>query len=104
MAHIIIDFKTTHQIVKTQGFNLKRQQDHGQTDFEIVKDILHHERVELIDFNDQNLDPEILVSLLHNFMALNCLFCQDLSIKWPQILAKCEPRTGEGHGHIDGEI
>ena len=62
MAHIIIDFKTTHQIVKTQGFNLKRQKDQGQSDFEIVKDILHHERVELIDFNDQNLDPNKLVS------------------------------------------
>ena len=73
MAHIIIDFKTTHQIVKAQGFNLKRQQDHGQTDFEIVKDILHHERVELIDFNDQNLDPKTLVSLLHISMVLNCL-------------------------------
>ena len=40
----------------------KRQKDQGKSDFEIIEDILHHERVELINFSDQNLDPERLVS------------------------------------------
>ena len=44
----------------------KRQKDQGKSDFEIIEDILHHERVELVNFSDQNLDPEKLVSSVLN--------------------------------------
>ena len=61
---IIISYKTTYQIYKQLNLAQKRVKDRGKSDFEIIEDILHHERVELIDFSDQNLDPEILVSSL----------------------------------------
>ena len=61
---IIISYKTTYQIYKELNLAQKRVKDRGKSDFEIIEDILHHERVELINFSDQNLDPEILVSFL----------------------------------------
>ena len=71
---IILTFKTTYQIYKELNLNKKRQLDKGASDYEIIEEILHHERVELINFGDQNLDPERLVSSLitkrHIFMVL----------------------------------
>ena len=71
---VIISFKTAYEIFKNLDLAKKRQNDYGTSDFEIVKDILHYERVELIDFSDQNLDPERVVSFLffrwYIFMAL----------------------------------
>ena len=64
--NIIISFKTAHEIFKRLDLAKKRQNDYGTSDFEIVQDILHHERVELINFSDQNLDPERLVSSVVN--------------------------------------
>ena len=61
---IIITYQKAYQIYKQLNLSQKRAQDRGKSDFEIIEDILHHERVELIDFSDQNLDPEILVSFL----------------------------------------
>ena len=63
---VIISFKTAYQIFQKLDFAKKRQRDHGNSDFEIVEEILHHERVELINFSDQNLDPELLVSSVTN--------------------------------------
>ena len=59
---IIISFKTAHEVFKKLDLAKKRQVNYGTNDFEIVEDILHHERVELINFSDENLDPERLVS------------------------------------------
>ena len=59
---IIITFKTAYQVMLKLDLTKKRQKDQGKSDFEIIEDILHHERVELINFSDQNLDPESLVS------------------------------------------
>ena len=59
---VIISFKTAYQIFKKLNLNDKRLRDQGKSDFEVIEDILHHERVELINFSDENLDPEILVS------------------------------------------
>ena len=61
---IIITYQKAYQIYKQLNLVQKRVQDRGKSDYEIIEDILHHERVELIDFSDQNLDPEILVSFL----------------------------------------
>ena len=62
---IIITFKTAYQVMLKLDLTKKRQKDQGKSDFEIIEDILHHERVELIDLSNENLDPEILVS--HRF-------------------------------------
>ena len=59
---VIISFKTAYQIFKKLNLSDKRLRDQGKSDFEVIEDILHHERVELINFSDENLDPEILVS------------------------------------------
>ena len=59
---IIITFKTAYQIYKDLDLNKKRQLDKGDSDYQIIEEILHHERVELINFDDQNLDTERLVS------------------------------------------
>ena len=59
---IILTFKTAYQVYKDLDLNKKRQTDRGASDYEIIEEILHHERIELINFSDQNLDPEILVS------------------------------------------
>ena len=59
---IILTFKTAYQVYKELDLNKKRQKDQGTSDFEIIEDILHHERVELIKFSDENMDPERLVS------------------------------------------
>ena len=61
---IIISYKKAYQIYQHLNLAQKRAKDRGKSDFEIIEDILHHERVELINFSDQNLDPEILVSFL----------------------------------------
>ena len=74
---IIISFKTAHEIFQKLDLAKKRQNQYGTNDFEIVEDILHHERVELINFSDQNLDPEILVS----FLLLNSTFSWILKAK-----------------------
>ena len=66
---IILTFKTTYQIYKELNLNKKRQLDRGASDYEIIEEILHHERVHLIDFGDQKLDPERLVS-----SAIKCSF------------------------------
>ena len=63
---VIISFKTAYEIFKKLDLATKRQNDYGTSDFEIVENILHHERVELINFSDQNLDPERLVSSVVN--------------------------------------
>ena len=63
---VIISFKTAHEIFKKLDLAKKRQNDYGTSDFEIVETILHHERVELINFSDQNVDPEELVSSVLN--------------------------------------
>ena len=59
---VIISFKTAYQIFKKLNLSDKRLRDQGKSDFEVIEDILHHERVELINFSDENLDPERLVS------------------------------------------
>ena len=59
---IILTFKTAYKIYKELDFNKKRQLDKGDSDYQIIEEILHHERVELIDFGDKNLDTESLVS------------------------------------------
>ena len=94
---IIISFKTAHEVFKKLDLAKKRQVNYGTNDFEIVEDILHHERVELINFSDQNLDPERLVSSVVKgtfFMVLNFewlelnwrrLWLHSLSLKRPQI-------------------
>ena len=61
---IIITFKTAYQVMLKLDLTKKRQKDQGKSDFEIIEDILHHERVELIDISDQSLEPERLVSFL----------------------------------------
>ena len=61
---IIITYQKAYQIYKQLNLTQKRVQDRGKSDYEIIEDILHHERVELIDFSDQNLEPERLVSFL----------------------------------------
>ena len=61
---IIISYKKAYQIYKDLNLAQKRVNDRGKSDFEILEDILHHERVELIDFSDQNLEQERLVSYL----------------------------------------
>ena len=58
---IIIDFKTAYQIIKNLDLAQKRQKNEI-TDYDIIVEILYHERVELINFSDENLDPEKLVS------------------------------------------
>ena len=63
---IIITFKTAYQVMLKLDLTKKRQKDQGRSDFEIIEDILHHERVELINFSDQNLDPERLVRSVIN--------------------------------------
>ena len=63
---IIITFKTAYQIYKDLDLNKKRQLDKGTSDYNIIEEILHHERVDLIDFDDKNLDPERLVSSVLN--------------------------------------
>ena len=60
---IIITYQKAYQIYKQLNLAQKRVQDRGKSDFEIIEDILHHERVDLIDFSDKNLEPERLVSL-----------------------------------------
>ena len=61
-TNVIISYQKAYQIYKQLNLVQKRVQDRGKSDYEIIEDILHHERVELINFSDQNLDPEILVS------------------------------------------
>ena len=61
---IIISYQKAYQIYKQLNLAQKRVQDRGKSDYEIIEDILHHERVELIDFSDQNLEPERHVSFL----------------------------------------
>ena len=61
-TNVIISYQKAYQIYKQLNLAQKRVQDRGKSDYEIIEDILHHERVELINFSDQNLDPEILVS------------------------------------------
>ena len=58
---ITIDFKTAYQIIKNLDLAQKRQRNEI-TDYDIIVEILYHERVELINFSDENLDPEKLVS------------------------------------------
>ena len=59
---VLISFKTAHQVFQELELNKKRQKDQGTSDYEIIEDILYHERVELIKFSDENMDPERLVS------------------------------------------
>ena len=68
---IIINFKTAYQIIKDLNLAQKRQKDEI-TDYDIIVEILYHERVELIDFNEENLDPKKLVSFqtFRNFIVL----------------------------------
>ena len=40
----------------------KKRQKNEITDYDIIVEILHHERVELIDLSNENLDPDKLVS------------------------------------------
>ena len=61
---IIITYKKAYEIYKQLGLAQKRVNDRGKSDYEIIEDILHHERIELIDFSDQSLEPEKLVSFL----------------------------------------
>ena len=58
---IIIDFKTAYQIIKNLNLAHKRQKNEI-TDYDIIVEILYHERVELIDLSNENLDPDKLVS------------------------------------------
>ena len=58
---IIIDFKTAYNIIKNLDLAQKRQKNEI-TDYDIIVEILYHERIELIDFSNDNLDPEKLVS------------------------------------------
>ena len=48
--------------MKNQSLTSKRQLDKGNTDYEIIEDILDHEGIELIKFSNPNLDSETLVS------------------------------------------
>ena len=60
---IVINFKTAYQIIKDLDLAQKRQKDEI-TDYDIIVEILHHERVELIDLSNENLDPDKLVSFI----------------------------------------
>ena len=60
---IIITFKTAYQLMQELDLAKKRQSDKGNSDYEIVEEILHHERIELINFDDSKLDQKKLVSL-----------------------------------------
>ena len=60
--NIIITFQKAYQIMKNQSLTSKRQLDKGNTDYEIIEDILDHEGIELIKFSNPNLDSETLVS------------------------------------------
>ena len=64
---IIITYQKAHQIYKQLNLAQKRVKDRGKSDFELFEDILHHERVELINLSEENLDPEKLVSLFWQF-------------------------------------
>ena len=59
---IIITFKTAYQLMQQLDLAKKRQTDKGNSDYEIVEEILHHERIELINFDDSKLDQKKLVS------------------------------------------
>ena len=60
---IIVTFKTAYQLMQELDLAKKRQSDRGNSDYEIVEEILHHERIELINFDDSKLDQKKLVSL-----------------------------------------
>ena len=87
---VIISFKTAHEIFKKLDLAKKRQNDYGTSDFEIVETILHHERVELINFSDQNLDPERLVSSVVNSKSLWFRILNGLTFELAKVVAKFE--------------
>ena len=45
---VIITFKEAFKLYKDLDLHTKRQRDNGKSDFEIVQDILHHQRIELV--------------------------------------------------------
>ena len=57
-----ISFQEAHEVVKNQNLNEKRMLDQGGSDKEIVEEILLHYGVELININNENMEPEKLVS------------------------------------------
>ena len=57
-----ISFQEAHEVVKNQNLNEKRMFDRGKSDKEIVEEILLHYGVELININNENMEPEKLVS------------------------------------------
>ena len=57
-----ISFQEAYQVMKDQNFIEKRKNDQGNSDKEIVEDILLHHGVELVNLWDGKLDPEKLVS------------------------------------------
>ena len=63
---VIINFKTAYQLMQDLDLAKKRQKNEI-TDYDIIVEILHHERVELIDLSDENLDPDKLVSFIWQF-------------------------------------
>ena len=58
-----ITFQEAYQYFKDHDIGQKRMNDQGESDSEIVESILYHHGVELINFSDENLEPEKLVSI-----------------------------------------
>ena len=69
---IIINFKTAYQLMQDLDLAKKRQKNEI-TDYDIIVEILHHERVELIDLSDENLDPDKLVSFFFKYSEFHGL-------------------------------
>ena len=52
---VIITFKEAFKLFKDLDLHTKRQRDNGKSDFEIVQEILYHQRIELVKL--ETLDP-----------------------------------------------
>ena len=61
---IQISFQDAYQVFKNQDLGQKRMIDRGESDKEIIEDILLHYGVELINPNDENLEEEKQVSFI----------------------------------------
>ena len=61
---IQISFQDAYQVFKNQDLGQKRMIDRGESDKEIVEDILLHYGVELINPNDENLEEEKQVTFI----------------------------------------
>ena len=60
---IIISFIDAFKVFKDLDLHSKRQKDSGKSDYEIVQDILYHQRIELVKLETVE-DPELAVSFI----------------------------------------